>query len=264
MPFETTKTLQQVNHSPATASARLSMLDTMRRTVKLSGVRGLYFGLPICLLQTSGKVGIRFAAFEALKPVVGAHNVVVAGCLAGAIEAALWVTPCERIKVLRQIQVGEASPRHPVSWVASLRRLAGEGVVSSLYRGIGPTVLRNGGTVGFRFGAHGYLMERLTASIGGKRAWHSAAAGAAVGAVSTVLNNPIDVVKSHQQATSSGSMAGLARTLYAQGGVAAFTAGIGPRLWKISLGQAIIFSSFEHVTVAVGRVFGEESGGGGA
>jgi hypothetical protein len=64
-----------------------------------AGVRGLYFGMPAMLLQTSCKLGIRFAAFESVKPLVG---VGAAGLAAGAIES-FWVAPCERLKTLRQV-----------------------------------------------------------------------------------------------------------------------------------------------------------------
>ena len=116
MPFEVTKTRQQVLQQagivrPPTGrvavvrAGSLGLYGSIRDTVQLGGIRALYSGMPICLLQTSGKVGIRFASFEGYKRLLNRHacskqeRIILAGCLAGATEAAFWITPCERLKV---------------------------------------------------------------------------------------------------------------------------------------------------------------------
>ena len=71
MPFETTKTRMQfesklVAVNPA-AVRPFGMMCTIQHIVKAEGVRGLYFGLPVCLVQSSVKNALRFTLFEQFK-----------------------------------------------------------------------------------------------------------------------------------------------------------------------------------------------------
>ena len=67
-----------------------------------------------------------------------------------------------------------------------------DGIIST-YRGASATVLRNGATVGFRLTAFDELNPIIKSP---------AITGAIVGAISTVLNNPVDVIKSRMQAST--------------------------------------------------------------
>ena len=57
MPFETTKTVQQLENKPA------SLLQTATSIYHTKGIRGFYYGLPACLVQASGKVAVRFSCY---------------------------------------------------------------------------------------------------------------------------------------------------------------------------------------------------------
>ena len=48
--------------------------------LSLVGVRGLYYGLPIMIVQSGGKVGIRFTSFDAIKSMLRPEN----GCVTAA------------------------------------------------------------------------------------------------------------------------------------------------------------------------------------
>jgi len=277
MPFELTKTQQQLGSkispslpkSPkAVPRANIGVVGTMRYVVQQNGIGGLFYGLPIQLIQTAGKVGIRFSAFEQYKIAICAdpgratrNEEFVAGCAAGATEAALWITPCERLKVLRQAQIGVNNPLH-TSWTKSLALIVEEQGISGLYRGLAATTLRNGLSIGIRFALYSQIKEMLEPSPGEKRkraskgGWESLVAGAAVGAFTTVLNNPIDVVKSRMQADSQGggkSAPEFRSTWHCitaikerDGLYGLLFRGLSARLVKISTGQAVIFFIYEH------------------
>jgi len=75
-----------------------------------------------------------------------------------------------------------------------------------------------------------------------------AVAGSIVGAVSTILNNPIDVIKSEMQARQGhGAFKGIGncigQVLKTKGIVHLLFAGMLPRIVKISIGQAVIFQT---------------------
>mmetsp|Transcript_10078 Transcript_10078/g.13202 ORF Transcript_10078/g.13202 Transcript_10078/m.13202 type:complete len:259 (-) Transcript_10078:1662-2438(-) len=236
-PFEVVKTRQQIE-----SKVPKSLVRCIRGTVGANGLGGLYAGLPIMILQSGGKVGIRFGMYDNVKKLFPG-NAILAGVVAGSTEAALWITPCERIKVL-VIKHREKEKRF-----SFILRSLYNGGFTSLYRGAAPTICRNGGTVGFRF----MLFEKLKPIVG-----NAALTGALVGAVSTCLNNPIDVIKSAMQAVDAGKrhshsneglgMLGTARNLVQREGLAyMFTAGLKARIFKISIGQAVIFQTVELV-----------------
>merc|ERR1712232_1343541 len=73
----------------------------------------------------------------------------LAGLGAGSAEAAIWTTPTERLKVLRQSEAGGGSKYSTT--LGSVRTIIAEGGVSSLFVGLVPTVLRQASSVGTRF-----------------------------------------------------------------------------------------------------------------
>mmetsp|Transcript_37341 Transcript_37341/g.68844 ORF Transcript_37341/g.68844 Transcript_37341/m.68844 type:complete len:275 (-) Transcript_37341:116-940(-) len=273
MPFELTKTHQQVTSmQTGTGASRppLGVVGTMRYVYAKHGIKGLYFGLPIAVIQTAGKVGLRFSTFAAYKRLLckdpGAPSQAeqfVAGCAAGATEAAIWITPSERIKVLQQAQV-DATRRIHVGWMSSLSLLLREQGFPGLFRGLTATVLRNGISIGIRMALYSKIRKTLVDARGGStpRAWDPLVGGAAVGAITTVLNNPLDVVKSRMQADQQGS--GSAKRfrstwhcttlIAAEEGATGFFRGIPARILKVSLGQAVIFFTYEHAKAFAERI----------
>jgi solute carrier family 25 citrate transporter 1 len=78
--------------------------------------------------------------------------------------------------------------------------------------------------------------------------------GFIAGAVTTVLNQPIDVVKTHMNADQAGSEKpkfisnyDCANYIWRQGGIKAYSSGLSARIMKISIGQAVIFSVYDKV-----------------
>ena len=89
-------------------------------------------------------------------------------------------------------------------------------------------------------------------------------AGGMSGVFSVALTNPVDVIKTRVQATplaaagaaaaeggTNGAAAGhtlaVVRGMLAHEGVGVFTTGMVARAWKIGLGQAVIFGTYDAV-----------------
>eukprot|EP00468_Gymnochlora_sp_CCMP2014_P009296 CAMPEP_0167749204 /NCGR_PEP_ID=MMETSP0110_2-20121227/5270_1 /TAXON_ID=629695 /ORGANISM="Gymnochlora sp., Strain CCMP2014" /LENGTH=268 /DNA_ID=CAMNT_0007634317 /DNA_START=99 /DNA_END=905 /DNA_ORIENTATION=+ len=260
MPLELTKTMQQLRSHQ---ESKMGIVNTLRYVVANKGIRGLFYGLNIQVIQTTGKVAIRFSSFEKAKIMYEGipGQVFLAGCTAGAAEAALWITPCERLKVLKQAQVSVKSPLH-TGWLSSLALILKEQGLSGLYRGLAATVLRNGASIGFRMVLFSHL-SNVAAWLRGqhkkKSMWEPFVLGGIVGATSTVLNNPIDVIKSKMQADDQGSGSKqryrstihCAKDILATEGAKGFARGMGARIAKITLGQAVIFFTYENITNSI-------------
>jgi solute carrier family 25 citrate transporter 1 len=224
MPLEGAKLRQQLGSKHGDGLVR-----SLRAALREGGLRALYAGLALQVAQNSGKVGIRFLVFDQLAGDGDATRKALAGVAAGCVESLLWITPCERLKIMR-IQ-------RPAEPLRLLLRAAWE---RGLWAGATPTMLRNGGTVGFRFYTYELVVDRF---CGG----NAALGGAFVGALSSVINNSVDVVKTEMQrgeasAGSRGGMLACARAVARDKGFQhLFMAGLPARMLKISIGQAVIF-----------------------
>ncbi|GBG26592.1 Mitochondrial carrier protein [Hondaea fermentalgiana] len=236
MPMEVTKTRQQYGRNEP-------MLASMRQAVAASGgIRGLYSGLGVQMLQNAGKIGIRFAVYQNIRGKLSddpEQDKFLSGFAAGATEALLWVTPCERLKILR-IRHAQLPPSQ---LFGTIFRTEG---ISSLWVGASPTFVRVTGSNAFRF----YVYESIVQKYCGGNA---ALGGAAVGILSTILNNPVDVLKSEMQASSgkrnfSQTMSFLGSVVREKGLAHIFIAGLPARLVKIGAGQAVIFQVVQWIS----------------
>mmetsp|Transcript_5982 Transcript_5982/g.19755 ORF Transcript_5982/g.19755 Transcript_5982/m.19755 type:complete len:158 (-) Transcript_5982:225-698(-) len=125
---------------------------------------------------------------------------------------------------------------------------------AGLWRGVWPTVLRQGIANGARFA----IYERVVAELriqsrrrGGDdtSTFVAPLAGAITGVASVLLTNPLDVVKTRVQsmfsANASGAQNITMRTLVAREGASVLAHGLAPRAIKIGLGQAVIFGMYD-------------------
>ena len=283
MPLETTKTIQQLQTGPSS-----SLLSTAQYIRTHKGLAGFYYGMPACLVQASGKVAIRFSFYgmyqkqlqnyfgtcEAAGGNINSYPNMMkgtAGLLAGSSEA-LWITPCERLKTLRVSQVDvETRNQQFTSMAHTLRRLNGP---LDLYVGFVPTSIRNGLAVGGRFLMYDQFKETLADLDSDKEKlwWHPIMCGFAVGAVTTVLSQPADVVKSRMQGHSSFSSSSSSTittmhlstdrmsmmkstiNILKSEGWNGITRGLTARIWKIGCGQAVIFTVYESVSDNLSKV----------
>ena len=331
-PLDTVKVHMQLGQGSAAVRAAVDgggraaapgVLATGAAILRLEGVRGLYFGFSAGAAQQMGKVGLQFALFEhcrrsirralggggahggkqssALSP--GAVNF-VSGFSAGALEAVLWTTPTERLKTLRQAQIGHgrggggggggggptaaqqrtAPPGSSSTYralVDAVRAAEGGGVVGplrGLWRGAGATAARQASNLGVRFFTYNEIKDRIVRARGGDAAaagdgtkkkrkvktLDAAAAGSLAGAISSLANNPVDVLKSRMQAAvrhHDGGGAGggggggggrpgyaaLLRDVLREDGARGLYRGVVPRVAKISAGQGVVFLVYEKI-----------------
>ena len=122
----------------------------------------------------------------------------VCGLGAGTIESLCLTAPTDRLKVMSQAMSAKAGK--PISAGALIR----EKGLSTLYTGAVATTLRQSSSVAVRFFCFGRIKEGMAGTLGYDSnrapAWVSFMAGGTGGAVSVILNNPIDVAKSKIQA----------------------------------------------------------------
>eukprot|EP00924_Labyrinthula_sp_SR-Ha-C_P012761 maker-scaffold_78-snap-gene-0.5-mRNA-1 protein AED:0.01 eAED:0.01 QI:130/1/1/1/1/1/4/1211/252 len=229
MPFEVVKTRQQISTTQGNNKPFSLLYKTNFRS--LAGLKSFYTGLPVMMLQTGGKACIRFYSYDILQTHLGG-NKLLSGTIAGCLEAALWITPCERLKILLIKHSNE-----PKKWNRIVQSLYSSGLRGT-YQGTSATVIRNGASVGFRFVLFDFIQPYVN---------NAAASGAIVGAISTVLNNPVDVIKSKMQAETKGvSLVQVSVDLFKREGVLyLFKTGLGARLLKITIGQAVIFQTVD-------------------
>ena len=184
------------------------------------------------------------------------------------------------MKTLRQAQLGHAAPtRAPAAASNALVRtfvIHGRIVANEfpwgLWRGTAPTMIRQASGLAVRFLSYDWAKDHLRGASGAARPWHSVLAGAFSGALSAVVNHPVDVVKSRMQAEASVQVPGAtgrdARApnsvvygarLFRQGGFAVFAHGLLPRVLKIMSGQALVFGVYDNLRPFLLRATGAGS-----
>lgn len=228
---------------------------TMLETYRHLGVAGFYTGFHASSMQVGFKVAINFFVFEnakqALEPWLGNSSLtsLAAGMVSGALDAIVCTTPTERIKVL-QIQASTSlqsihtipSPPTQSFYNSAVRQIELYGV-STLWSGLGPTLLKQISVIGFRFGAFGIFKDAL--SQGREQPWHSLVAGGMVGGMSTIFSQPIDTIKSRIQAVHGTTVHATIRTIISRNGWGGFMHGIIPRFTSTSLSMGIIFILYD-------------------
>jgi solute carrier family 25 citrate transporter 1 len=209
----------------------------------------------------------------------------LAGLLSGLTEAILVVTPAEVCKIRMQSQyhsmMDPAQRAHAkyknVMQTAML--VAKEEGFGALYKGVVPTMLRQGCNQAVNFTAYNWSKGRLLeykrgraaagSEVGGGAAsgeatldhWQTLLLGGLSGGMGPLANNPLDVVKTRMQKQvitpgKEPKYNGLLNSCIVIGreeGVRALWRGITPRLMRIMPGQAITFMTYEAVTVRIER-----------
>lgn len=165
-------------------------------TVRTHGVLGLYRGLSSLMAGSVPKCAVRFMAFQQARGLLQDSTGQMtplknfsAGAVAGLAEATFVVTPMEVIKT-RFIHDQTLSPtkrkyRGLVHGVVTISREEG---LAGLYRGLGPTLLKQGSNQAVRF----LVFEELKKRLGDHGLLVNAMYGGLAGCASVLANNPID------------------------------------------------------------------------
>nr|CAH7768724.1 unnamed protein product [Callosobruchus chinensis] len=232
------------------------IIDCVKKTIKNHGFFGLYRGLSILIYGSIPKFGIRFGAFETFKKQFLAEDGslppsrrFLSGMGAGVTEAIIAVTPMETIKVKFINDQRTGNPRYK-GLVHGIALIIKEQGIGGIYKGVVPTILKQGSNQGIRF----FVMETLKELYkGGDRdkkipKYVVGAFGAFAGACSVYGNNPIDVVKTRMQSFEAAKYKGTVDCclqILKNEGPFAFYKGTVPRLGKVCLDVALTFMIYE-------------------
>ncbi|ORY88136.1 mitochondrial carrier domain-containing protein [Leucosporidium creatinivorum] len=274
-PFDTIKVrLQTPPPSVAGQEGYRNGWHALGRIVREEKVRGLYKGVMSPML---GIAAINSSVFGIYKLVIDAQltrpsdepslgQIGVAGAASGVVTS-LLTTPIERLKILQQ-----SSPSHRPQ--PSLLSLLRSHSLSSLYRGLTPTILRDLAYGPYFLAYHAVCrwegaspehggegraeeVEREAREVGKGRVL---VAGGVAGIVGWGVTFPIDVLKTRMQSTPSptslppshpyATLLSTLRHSYATEGAGVFVRGLGPTLARGVPVNMVCFFVFEGVVDA--------------
>jgi solute carrier family 25 citrate transporter 1 len=215
------------------------------------------------------KFSIRFVSFEQYREWLTALNnndrtmavTFTAGLASGLTEAVMVVTPAEVCKIRMQSQYhsmmdpAQMQHRKYTNVVQTAMTIVREEGLSALYKGLVPTMLRQGLNQAVNFTAYNKIKTKVmdwqqTEQL---QAWQSLLIGGLSGGMGPLCNNPLDVVKTRLQkqvivAGKTPKYSGLIQAcmlIAKEEGVLALWKGITPRLMRVMPGQAITFMTYE-------------------
>ncbi|XP_072030740.1 mitochondrial glutathione transporter SLC25A39-like isoform X2 [Amphiura filiformis] len=241
------------------------VLDAILKISRTEGITKLYSGLIPTLVMFVPSTILYLTAYDQLKYVMGykyetssTFVPVVAGCIA-KVYAVSIINPLEliRTKMLSQ-------PLTFKEIYGCVRTAVQDGGVLSLWRGWGPTVLRDAPFACIMWFNFEILKARLMKAFHQEEVTFpvSFASAAIAGVIAAFFTNPFDVVKTHRQ-IELGEMDALKdkkkhpsstwlimRRIYTQSGMRGLYSGFAPRVGRITPALAIMLSSYE-----VGKVF---------
>lgn len=208
-PLDVVKTRMQLQTSAAVgADSYNGTLDCFRKIIKHEGFSRLYRGITAPILMEAPKRATKFAANDEwgkfYRKAFGQEKMnqglsVLTGASAGATESFV-VVPFELIKIRLQDKVSAAKYSGPLDVL--MKTVKQEGVLA-LYTGLESTLWRhilwNAGYFGCIFQVRQLLPKAETKQ--GQMA-SDIVAGSVGGTVGTILNTPMDVVKSRIQNTT--------------------------------------------------------------
>mmetsp|Transcript_5080 Transcript_5080/g.7496 ORF Transcript_5080/g.7496 Transcript_5080/m.7496 type:complete len:291 (+) Transcript_5080:134-1006(+) len=262
-PMEYIKTQLQLKQ--ATALPYSGVYSGISYTVRTTGIFSLYRGLLPTLLGSMPKAGIRFGGnayfrekLQRKDGTLGLGRTFVAGVMAGSLEAAVAVTPVETIKT-KCIEMN-------TTFFTGVRRILATEGIRGFYRGLVPTMMKQGSNQGLRF----LWFTEYKALLLGERnpskqrrlsPYEALLGGMSAGCFSTILNNPIDFVKTRMQGVNAHKYTStwhcFSSSLYNEGFFSLYR-GVLPRLGRVVPGQGIIFMSFETIQDLIIRVYGRK------
>lgn len=170
--------------------------------------------------------------------------------MAGAVESLLVVIPCELLKV-RSMTTATHEP-----FFTTLRTTLKEDGIAGLYRGGTSTLLRQVTNHMIRFPVF-YMSSNYIKERNGTTTLHpivNIALGGFAGMTSTLINTPLDTIKTRMQKVgSSGNTTGVMREVYLESGIRGFWSGVIPRMVRVVPGQAITFFVVEFIMDLMGE-----------
>lgn len=259
-PTEYVKTVMQlypeVNKKGAIACVRDTMAD--------GGYFRLYKGYSALLMFSVPKNYVRFGAFQYSRSNVFTDTTSKAstfccGLIAGASEAAFVVTPQETLKtkLIHDKLSEQPKYRNVFHGIYKISRAQG---FSGVYAAPIPTILKQSTNQGVRFVVFEDA-QKLTQKIIPIKVLADLLAGAFAGVCSTMVNNPIDVVKTNMQGLEADKYKGFGdcfAQIYKNEGVLGFYKGVGPRLARVTMDVGLTFAIFNSLKRKLLEYFAKE------
>lgn len=232
------------------------IMDCAKKTVAANGFTGLYRGAAPLVIGSSFKQAARWTGYtevsKVLKDDKGDLTIparMFAGFCGGTTEAILAVTPIETLKTRVTDDMRRGTKNYTGSLDACVKILKTEGP-GGLYRGVVPTIAKQGTNQMVRFPVQFYFMKAMVGDDQEKmkNPLFNGIAGAGAGAVSVMLTMPQDTVKTRMQGEEAkklykGTM-DCAMQIMQKEGPAFFFSGTWPRMIRVSLDVGITFCIF--------------------
>lgn len=240
-PLDTIKTHMQIKNYGSSFKTGLNI-------IKNSGFPGLYYGVVPSLTQVAGKASLRFTLYEKIKEFLNDKNQnsnlnnLIAGLSSGAIEAMIWTSPTERVKIIQQNSKIHISTKNVIANIIK------ENGISGLYIGTVPTIYKQSLSVGTRFWLYNIIKDLFEND--GKKidTTKTIFTGAIAGGLSTTFNHPFDVVKSRIQSdTCKGKTFNIMKNICKNEGFFALFSGLSPRFYRVAIAQGITFYLYESI-----------------
>uniref|UniRef100_A0A1I8NF84 Citrate transport protein n=1 Tax=Musca domestica TaxID=7370 RepID=A0A1I8NF84_MUSDO len=264
-PTEYVKTQLQLDEK-GTQKKYKGIVDCVRQTVSQRGVVGLYRGLSVLIYGSIPKSAARFGAFESLKNVMkneqgqlNSSAKLLSGLGAGVCEAVFAVTPMETIKVKFINDQRSPNPRYKgfVHGVGCIIKAEG---IGGIYKGLTPTILKQGSNQAIRFYVLLSLKDLYTGNNNNKSVPKPLVGifGAIAGAASVFCNTPLDVVKTRMQGLEASKYLNTfdcAVKILKNEGISAFYKGTVPRLGRVCLDVGITFMIYDSFMDLFNKVF---------
>ncbi|KAK9248853.1 mitochondrial carrier domain-containing protein [Lipomyces tetrasporus] len=269
-PFDTTKVRLQ-SAPPGTYTGGL---DVVQKLIKTEGPLAFYKGTLTPLVGVGACVSVQFGVFEGLKRFFSKQNMsngrsegltytqyYFAGSLSGLANSIL-ACPIEHIRIRLQTQTASA-PKQFSGPIDVIRKVTHSSGIAGIFRGLTPTLLREGHGMGVYFLTYEYLVNRDMAKNKIERknipGWRLCVYGGCAGYGVWLSAYPFDVIKSKMQTDSIdptkrqfSSTMECARKTFRATGVKGFFRGFVPTILRAAPVNASTFYVFELAMRAMG------------
>jgi len=234
-------------------------IDAFTKIARSEGLGSLWSGLPPTLLMAVPSTVIYFTSYEqisyGLKKCFGTSSYnpsipLLSGAIA-RIGSAVVISPLELVRT--KMQSKKLSYREVG---VGIRLLVYHNGYLSLWRGLGPTILRDVPFSSIYWAQYEFFKYYCNQQVPGF--YFSFVAGAAAGMVAGIITLPFDVVKTHRQIElgemeiftdnprKSASTYHILKRLYMDHGIKSLFTGIVPRVIKVAPACAIMISTYEY------------------
>ncbi|KAG9098443.1 S-adenosylmethionine transporter [Ceratobasidium sp. UAMH 11750] len=227
-------------------------LQSSQGFIKAGGFKGVYKGVGSVVVGSAPGAAIFFTTYSTLKqslPIAHTHplNHVISSSL-GEIAACLVRVPTEVVKSRAQTAAYGAG----VSSFGAFLRVANAEGVRGLYRGFGPTIMREIPFTSLQFPMYEFFKVRLAKALERSIGPHEAAVcGSVAGGIAAAVTTPLDVLKTRVMLDMKDaperriSPAKRFTQIYRTEGTGALFSGVVPRTLWISAGGAVFLGVWE-------------------